>query len=378
MIAQGYTQEEGIDYDEVFAPIARIEAIRLFLAYASFMGFMVYQMDVKSTFLYGTIEGRLIMLICSQEWMEENVTSLYETMLIQHQAEVGGGPKDIGKPKRATEISQSSGPILFVTNKMVTKEWEDIMERAATTASSLEVEQDNGNINGTQSMATLNEPNPQGTGSGSSPRCQDTILGGVEAQTRYALTKNLTIYVSLIQQFWQTATTSTPNNGEMEITTTIDGEVKIVTEASIMRHLKLEDSNGVSNLPTTEIFKQLALMGYVSNSYKLTFQKTYIDPTHTQKLFSNMRRASKGYTGVDIPLFSTMLVQGPVVQGEGSTHPVESHYMPTNAPSTSPSPNSPTSRRSPRQETKVPQPSSLPYPNVADEAASTGVDVRHG
>ncbi|GJR97699.1 putative ribonuclease H-like domain-containing protein [Tanacetum coccineum] len=56
LVAQGYTQEEGIDYDEVFAPIARIEAIRLFLAYASFMGFIVYQMDVKSAFLYGTIE----------------------------------------------------------------------------------------------------------------------------------------------------------------------------------------------------------------------------------------------------------------------------------------------------------------------------------
>nr|GEU79897.1 putative ribonuclease H-like domain-containing protein [Tanacetum cinerariifolium] len=50
------TKEEGIDYEEVFAPVARIEAIRLFLAYASFMGFMVYQMDVKSAFLYGTIK----------------------------------------------------------------------------------------------------------------------------------------------------------------------------------------------------------------------------------------------------------------------------------------------------------------------------------
>nr|GEV05967.1 putative ribonuclease H-like domain-containing protein [Tanacetum cinerariifolium] len=50
------TQEDGIDYEEVFAPVARIEAIRLFLAYASFMGFMVYQMDVNSAFLYGTIE----------------------------------------------------------------------------------------------------------------------------------------------------------------------------------------------------------------------------------------------------------------------------------------------------------------------------------
>jgi hypothetical protein len=56
LVAQGYTQEEGIDYEEVFAPVARIEAIRLFLAYASFMGFTVYQMDVKSAFLYGKID----------------------------------------------------------------------------------------------------------------------------------------------------------------------------------------------------------------------------------------------------------------------------------------------------------------------------------
>nr|GEW85319.1 putative ribonuclease H-like domain-containing protein [Tanacetum cinerariifolium] len=56
LVAQGHTQEEGINYEEVFATVARIEAIRLFLAYAPFMGFTVYQMDVKSAFLYGTID----------------------------------------------------------------------------------------------------------------------------------------------------------------------------------------------------------------------------------------------------------------------------------------------------------------------------------
>nr|GEW30725.1 putative ribonuclease H-like domain-containing protein [Tanacetum cinerariifolium] len=56
LVAQGHTQEEGIYYEDVFALVARIEAIRLFLAYASFMGFMVYQMDVKSAFLYRTIK----------------------------------------------------------------------------------------------------------------------------------------------------------------------------------------------------------------------------------------------------------------------------------------------------------------------------------
>nr|GEX86866.1 putative ribonuclease H-like domain-containing protein [Tanacetum cinerariifolium] len=59
LVAQAHTLDEGIDYEEVFAPVARIKAIRLFLAYASFMGFMVYQMDVKSAFLYGTIKEKV-------------------------------------------------------------------------------------------------------------------------------------------------------------------------------------------------------------------------------------------------------------------------------------------------------------------------------
>nr|GFD48167.1 hypothetical protein [Tanacetum cinerariifolium] len=62
LVAQWHTQEEGIDYDEVFALVARIEAIRLFLAYVSFMGFTVYQMDVKSAFLYGTIDEEVYVM----------------------------------------------------------------------------------------------------------------------------------------------------------------------------------------------------------------------------------------------------------------------------------------------------------------------------
>nr|GEV93430.1 putative ribonuclease H-like domain-containing protein [Tanacetum cinerariifolium] len=67
--AQGHTQEEGINYEEVFAPVAKIEAIRLFLAYASFMGFMVYQMDVKSAFLYRNIEEEVY--VCQPPGFED-------------------------------------------------------------------------------------------------------------------------------------------------------------------------------------------------------------------------------------------------------------------------------------------------------------------
>ncbi|GJW61317.1 putative ribonuclease H-like domain-containing protein [Tanacetum coccineum] len=69
LVAQGYTQEEGIDYDEVFAPVARIEAIRLFLAYASFKDFVVYQMDVKSAFLYEKIEEEVY--VCQPPGFED-------------------------------------------------------------------------------------------------------------------------------------------------------------------------------------------------------------------------------------------------------------------------------------------------------------------
>nr|GEZ59680.1 ribonuclease H-like domain-containing protein [Tanacetum cinerariifolium] len=69
LVAQGHIREEGINYEEVFALVARIEDIRLFLAYASFMGFMVYQMDVKSAFLYETIKEEVY--VCQPPGFED-------------------------------------------------------------------------------------------------------------------------------------------------------------------------------------------------------------------------------------------------------------------------------------------------------------------
>nr|GEW34330.1 putative ribonuclease H-like domain-containing protein [Tanacetum cinerariifolium] len=140
---------------------------------------------------------------------------------------------------------------------------------------------------------------------------------------------------------------STIEDGVMAITATIDRNVKVlITEASIRRHLKLCDSEGLSILLTKEIFEQLALMGYVTTSDSLTFQKihtnlfeqtpkilfphtrTYPTPILTQKLFSNMKRASKGYSRVLTSLFDTMLVQHQ--HGELSTP--ETTPMPHDSP----------------------------------------------
>ncbi|GKC70076.1 hypothetical protein Tco_1115959 [Tanacetum coccineum] len=77
----------------------------------------------------------------------------------------------------------------------------------------------------------------------------------------YALTENPTIYASFIKQFWTRATASTNVNGEVKLTASIDGQAKTITEASLRRHLKLEDNGGITYLPNTKIFEQLALMG---------------------------------------------------------------------------------------------------------------------
>ncbi|GJU58251.1 hypothetical protein Tco_1236017 [Tanacetum coccineum] len=91
----------------------------------------------------------------------------------------------MGKPKRNdTHVPQSSDPIENVADEAVYKELGDSLVRAATTASSLEAEQDNGNINKTQSKATPNESSSQGTNSGGGPRCQET-MGDTIAQTRF-------------------------------------------------------------------------------------------------------------------------------------------------------------------------------------------------
>ncbi|GJR60883.1 hypothetical protein Tco_1503045 [Tanacetum coccineum] len=94
----------------------------------------------------------------------------------------------------------------------------------------------------------------------------------------YALTKKPDVCVSFIKQFWRSAEVSTAENGEVKITATIDGHSMTITEGSLRRHLKLDDQDGISSIPNSEIFEQLALMGYPTDSDKLTFQKGAFSP----------------------------------------------------------------------------------------------------
>ncbi|GJS84560.1 putative ribonuclease H-like domain-containing protein [Tanacetum coccineum] len=115
------------------------------------------------------------------------------------------------KAKRATEISRSSRPIPLVADETVTKERREKMEKAASIASSLEAEQDSGNINRTQSMATLNEPSPQGTSSGSGPRA-NTLGSG---EDRLKLKELMDLYTKLSDRVLDLETTKTAQAKEI-------------------------------------------------------------------------------------------------------------------------------------------------------------------
>nr|GEW15397.1 ribonuclease H-like domain-containing protein [Tanacetum cinerariifolium] len=198
LVTQGYIQEEGIDYDVVFAPVAMIEAIRLFLAYASFMKFIMYQMDVKSSFLYGTIEDEVY--VCQPSGFEDlhfhdKVMQRDDGIFISQDKYVADILKkfNFSSVKTAStpiETNKTSEPIPNVVDEAVYEEWDDRVERAATTASSLDAAQASGNILKTQSTTIPNVPFPQRTGVGGSPRCQEAI-GGSIAQTRSERVKEL-------------------------------------------------------------------------------------------------------------------------------------------------------------------------------------------
>ncbi|GJR70043.1 reverse transcriptase domain-containing protein [Tanacetum coccineum] len=253
----------------------------------------------------------------------------------------------------------------------------------------------------------------------------------------YALTKKPAVCVSFIKQFWRSAEVLTDGNGDVKINATIDGHSLSITEGSLRRHLKLDDQDGITSLPTTEIFAQLALMGYTTDSDKLTFQKgafspqwrflihhilhclspkktaweqfssniaaaviclatnrkfnfsrmifehmvsnissphkflmyprfiqlcldmqrhklqqhtrLYSVPSLTMKVFSNMKRSTKGFSGQDVPLFPTMLDH---TEPSPSPSRITSSPSPTPSPSPEPSPTQP----SPTQPSPQPSP----------------------
>ncbi|GKA58581.1 putative ribonuclease H-like domain-containing protein, partial [Tanacetum coccineum] len=258
LVAQGYTQEEGIDYDEVFALVARIEVIRLFLAYASFKDFVVYQMDVKSAFLYGKIEEEVY--VCQPLGFEdpefpERVYKVEKALYGLHQA------------PRAWK--STTGGCQFLGSRLIS--WQ-CKKQTIVVNSTIEAE-----------------------------------------------------YVVLLRC----------------VGSTLNSKSKCVDYGyNLMQYQACSLDNEKHNL-------------HIANETALR----------------SGRQNGKGFA---------YAVLGIRAEQEVAVNSHSwSHIHPTSAPPTSPPPSSSPSRRTTRQEYVVPQPRSPTHTNVADEATSTGVDVRH-
>nr|GEX03346.1 copia protein [Tanacetum cinerariifolium] len=393
LVAQGYTQEEGIDYDEVFALVARIKAIRLFLAYALFKDFVVYQINVKSAFLYGKIEMEVY--VCQPPGFEDLnfpdiVYKVEKALYGLHQA-----------PRSWKEMR-----IKF--KKMMHKKLQMSSIGELTFFLGLQVKQKEDGIFISQDKKGCLEWNGKAV-------------------------KDEIVYTSCINQVWTTAKVKNIN-GEAQIHATVDGKKVIISEASIRRDLRFGDKRGVDCFSTEVIFEQLTLIGYEKLTQKFTFYKAffssqwkflihtilqclrakttawnefsstiasaviclatdqkfnfskyifdsmvknldsatkflmfprfvqlflnnqleemanhtriYVPPSHTKKIFGNTKRVGKGFSRRDTPLFPTMMVQAQEELGEDIAIPTETHPTPI---ITQPSSSQPSRKQKPRK-----------------------------
>ncbi|GKB33909.1 hypothetical protein Tco_0873310, partial [Tanacetum coccineum] len=247
-------------------------------------------------------------------------------------------PKKTHKPRKAirtTEISQSSGPINLVAYETVYKEWEDRMKRAATTASSLDAEQDSDAQ--TRFETTSNQSNAP-------PLSRGYTLGcGEDSMKLLELMELCTKLSDLIQAL-------------------VDKKKVIITELSIRSDLHLEDAGGTDYLPTATIFKELARMGVKTtawNEFSSTMASAIIclatnqkfnlsmyifdamlgDMSHHKKIYANLSNIKK--------IFANMKGEGKDFSGRT---PI------TIQPSTS-KPQKKQSRRKQKKTTAVPHPS---------------------
>ncbi|GJV50122.1 putative ribonuclease H-like domain-containing protein, partial [Tanacetum coccineum] len=230
LVAQGYTQEEGIDYDEVFTPVARIKAI--------------------SAFLYGKIEEEVY--VCQPPGFEDlnfpnRGYKVEKALYGLHQAPRAWYLK--GQPKLGLWYPKDSPfDLVAYTDSDYAGASLDCKKHIVVANSTTKAENPTTNgakVADTHNMvAFLSKP---------------TEIDGFEQTVdflnahpvKYALTVNPTIYTSCIEQFWSTVKVKTIN-GESQLHALVDGKKIIITESSVRRDLQLADENDIDCLPNSE------------------------------------------------------------------------------------------------------------------------------
>ncbi|GJX20751.1 putative ribonuclease H-like domain-containing protein [Tanacetum coccineum] len=250
LVAQGYTQKERINYDEVFAPIARIEAIRLFLAYASFMGFIVYQIHVNSAFLYGTTEEEVH--VCQPPSFEDPYF-----------------------PDKVYKVEKAHHRLHQASKACHDKYMVDILKKF--------------DYSSVKTTSTLMEPNK--------PLIKDEEAKNVDVYMYRSMIRSLmyltasrpdiifavyeTVYKEWGGRMERVATTALEQDNDL-----VDEKKVIVNETSIRSDLRLDDTEGTTCLPNEAIFKELARMGAKTtawNEFSSTMASAIICLANNQK-----------------------------------------------------------------------------------------------
>ncbi|GJS64827.1 retrovirus-related pol polyprotein from transposon TNT 1-94 [Tanacetum coccineum] len=447
LVAQGYTHEEGVDYDEVFALVAKIEEIRLFLAYASFKDFVVYQMDIKSAFLYGKIKENVY--VCQPPRFEdpyfpERVYKVEKVLYGLHQAprawyetlstySLDNGFQR-GKIDKTLSIRRDKGDILLVQIQdkyvaKILKKFGFIEVKTASTpmeTQKLLLKDEDGkevdvylyrSIIGSLMYLTSSRPdvmfivcacaryqvNPKVSHlhavkrifsdyAGASLDRKSTtgeaeyllqvavakcfgfkinclIMGldygkrdlqldydeGMDClsnatifeeltRIRYEkLSQKLTFYKAFFSPHWKNPYSLCVGNGLSAKTTAWNEFSSIMASAIIclatnqkFNFSKYIFENMVKNLENVsgkflmyprlrfiQVFLDNQLEGMSSH------KRIYVTPSHTKKIFANMRRQGKDFSGRVTSLFPTMVVQAQEEMGEGSAMPTDPNTHPS-------------------------------------------------
>nr|GEV17052.1 hypothetical protein [Tanacetum cinerariifolium] len=295
------------------AIVARIEAIRLFLAYASFMGFMVYQMDVKSAFIYGTIEEEVY--VCQPLGFEDpdHPDKVYKVVKQKKDGIFISQDKYVAEILRKfglTEGKSASTPIDIEKPLLKDSDGEDVdIHTYRSMIGSLMYL-----ISSRPDIMFAGKPHlglwypkdspfdlvaysdsdyAESNASEGFNQVIDFLNG---SYLKYALTVNLNIYVSCIKQFWNTVAIKQVHD-VTRLQALVDKKKVVVTEAAIREVLQLDDAEGVDCLPNEEIFTELDRMGYEKPSTKLTFYRAFFSSQwkfliHTILLLMSAKRTS--------------------------------------------------------------------------------------
>nr|GEU85606.1 putative ribonuclease H-like domain-containing protein [Tanacetum cinerariifolium] len=292
LVAQGHTQEEGIDYKEVFALVARIEAIRLFLAYASFMGFMAYQMDVKSAFMYGTIEKEVY--VCQPPGFEDPdypdkvykvVRQKKDGIFISQDKYVA----EILRKFRLTDTKSASTPIDIEKPLPKDPDGEDVDVHTYRS------------MIGSLMYLTLSRP--------------DIMFAKIVVATSSTEAEYVAAASCCAQVLWI-------QNQLLDYGSSMTSAVICLSSGRKFYLSKYIFDSLVRNVDSPRKFymysRFLQLMIRKQVGDLSTHTTKYTSPALTQKVFANMRWVGKGFFGVETSLFEGMLVAQEVEEGDAA------------------------------------------------------------